>query len=47
MVVNGRGRAYTQRVEPKLALVQVEMPMEAFSDVWKPDRSSFLGEHMI
>ncbi|KAI5667277.1 hypothetical protein M9H77_17130 [Catharanthus roseus] len=43
MVVNGRGRAYTQRVEPKLALVQVEMPMEAFSDVWKPDRSSFLG----
>ncbi|ONM23551.1 Molybdenum cofactor sulfurase family protein [Zea mays] len=36
VVVNGKGRAYTQRVEPKLALVQVELPPEAFAEDWQP-----------
>ncbi|KAH6774887.1 Molybdenum cofactor sulfurase family protein [Perilla frutescens var. hirtella] len=31
VVVNSRGRAYTQRVEPKLALVQTHLPNQAFS----------------
>lgn len=43
MVVNSKGRAYTQRVEPKLALVEVEMPNEAFSDGWEPTQDSCLG----
>ncbi|GFY85496.1 molybdenum cofactor sulfurase family protein [Actinidia rufa] len=43
LVVNSNGRAYTQRVEPKFALVQVELPSEAFSDGWKPTKSSYLG----
>lgn len=34
MIVNSKGRAYTQRVEPKLALVEIELPTEAFSDDW-------------
>ncbi|KAK9267400.1 hypothetical protein L1049_009825 [Liquidambar formosana] len=42
LVVNSRGRAYTQRVEPKLALVDVELPNEAFSDGWEPTKSSYL-----
>ncbi|XP_057465960.1 uncharacterized protein LOC130755558 isoform X4 [Actinidia eriantha] len=42
LVVNSNGRAYTQRVEPKFALVQVELPSEAFSDGWKPTKSSYL-----
>ncbi|KAK6931964.1 Molybdenum cofactor sulfurase, C-terminal [Dillenia turbinata] len=42
MVVNSRGRACTQRVEPKLALVNVELPNEAFSDVWEPTKSSYM-----
>lgn len=42
MVVNSKGRAYSQRVEPKLALVEVEMPIEAFSDVWEPNYNSIL-----
>ncbi|KAL3520315.1 hypothetical protein ACH5RR_018464 [Cinchona calisaya] len=42
LVVNSKGRAYTQRVEPKLALVEVELPIEAFSEGWEPNRSSFL-----
>ncbi|CAL5072831.1 unnamed protein product [Urochloa decumbens] len=36
VVVNPKGRAYTQRVEPKLALVQVELPPEAFAEDWHP-----------
>lgn len=42
LVVNSKGRAYTQRVEPKLALVQVELPNEAFSEGWRPTKSSYL-----
>ncbi|XP_052201455.1 uncharacterized protein LOC127807551 [Diospyros lotus] len=42
LIVNGKGRAYTQRVEPKLALVRVELPMEAFSEDWEPTKSSCL-----
>ncbi|PSS02529.1 Mitochondrial amidoxime reducing component 2 like [Actinidia chinensis var. chinensis] len=42
LVVNSNGRAYTQRVEPKFALVQVELPSEAFSDGWKPTKISYL-----
>lgn len=42
MVVNSKGRAYTQRVEPKLALVAVELPMEAFSEGWEPTFDSYL-----
>ncbi|KAM7500406.1 hypothetical protein LguiA_024820 [Lonicera macranthoides] len=42
LVVNSKGRAYTQRVEPKLALVEVELPTEAFSEGWKPTNSSYL-----
>ncbi|KAL1538488.1 mitochondrial amidoxime reducing component 2-like [Salvia divinorum] len=42
MVVNSRGRMYTQRVEPKLALIRVELPVEAFALGWEPDRGSFL-----
>ncbi|XP_051135925.1 uncharacterized protein LOC127254716 [Andrographis paniculata] len=42
LVVNSKGRAYTQRVEPRLALVGVELPSEAFSENWKPDKSSYL-----
>ncbi|KAI3805836.1 hypothetical protein L1987_21723 [Smallanthus sonchifolius] len=33
VVINSKGRGYTQRVEPRLALVQVELPQEAFSVV--------------
>lgn len=43
MVVNSKGRAYTQRVEPKLALVQVELPSEAFDEGWEPTNDSFMG----
>ncbi|XP_065853113.1 uncharacterized protein [Euphorbia lathyris] len=42
LVVNDKGRAYTQRVEPKLALVQVELPLEAFSDTWEPSSNSYM-----
>ncbi|KAK6118305.1 hypothetical protein DH2020_047978 [Rehmannia glutinosa] len=42
LVVNPKGRAYTQRVEPKLALVQVELPNEAFSVDWQPNKHSYL-----
>lgn len=44
VVVNSKGRAYTQRVVPKLALVEVELPNEAFSEGWKPTKSSYLGK---
>ncbi|KAG6781281.1 hypothetical protein POTOM_014172 [Populus tomentosa] len=42
LVVNNRGRAYTQRVEPKLALVEIELPDEAFSEGWEPTKNSFM-----
>ncbi|KAE7996414.1 hypothetical protein FH972_001141 [Carpinus fangiana] len=42
VVVNSKGRAYTQRVEPKLALVVVELPNEAFSEGWEPTKSSYM-----
>ncbi|MED6160829.1 hypothetical protein PIB30_054976 [Stylosanthes scabra] len=46
MVVNERGRGYTQRVEPKLALIEVEMPTEAFHEGWEPTRDSFMAPGM-
>ncbi|KAL3833056.1 hypothetical protein ACJIZ3_007792 [Penstemon smallii] len=42
LVVNSKGRMYTQRVAPKLALIQVELPVEAFSPGWEPNKTSFL-----
>lgn len=42
VVVNSKGRGCTQRVEPKLALVQVQLPLEAFSLGWEPKKSSYL-----
>ncbi|XP_071720624.1 uncharacterized protein [Rutidosis leptorrhynchoides] len=42
VVVNAKGRACTQRVDPKLALVEVELPKDAFSIGWKPNMSSYL-----
>ncbi|KAK2976966.1 hypothetical protein RJ640_019381 [Escallonia rubra] len=46
LVVNSKGRAYTQRVEPKLALVQVELPDEAFAESWKPAKNSYLASQI-
>ncbi|CAF1732295.1 unnamed protein product [Brassica oleracea] len=42
LVVNYKGRAYTQKVEPKLALIESELPKEAFLEDWKPTKNSFL-----
>ncbi|GKA53996.1 receptor-like protein 12 [Tanacetum coccineum] len=42
VVVNSRGRGCTQRVEPKLALIQVELPREAFSLGWVPTKTSYM-----
>ncbi|KAJ8627779.1 hypothetical protein MRB53_021086 [Persea americana] len=42
LIVNSKGRANTQRVEPKLALVEVELPKEAFFDGWEPTNDSYL-----
>ncbi|WCJ28094.1 Molybdenum cofactor sulfurase family protein [Euphorbia peplus] len=42
LVVNYKGRAYTQRVEPKLALVETQLPLEAFSQTWEPTPNSFM-----
>lgn len=47
MVINAKGRACTQRVEPRLALVEVDLPSEAFSVGWKPTKSSYLGKFNI
>ena len=44
LVVNSNGRAYTQRVAPKLALVDVELPTDAFAEGWKPTNNSFMGK---
>ena len=35
-MVNSKGRAYTQRVEANLALVEIEMPNGAFDEGWEP-----------
>ena len=43
LVVNAKGRACTQRVEPKMALVQVQLPPEAFHEDWQPTPDSCLG----
>ncbi|CAM8940511.1 unnamed protein product [Rhodiola kirilowii] len=42
LVINSKGRAYTQRNEPKLALVQPELPNEAFSEDWQPTETSYM-----
>ncbi|ESQ39554.1 hypothetical protein EUTSA_v10001183mg [Eutrema salsugineum] len=42
LVVNYKGRAYTQRNEPTLALVESELPEEAFLEDWEPTENSFL-----
>ncbi|XP_015874972.3 uncharacterized protein LOC107411815 [Ziziphus jujuba] len=42
LIINYKGRAYTQRVEPKLALVEVELPNDAFLEGWEPTESSYL-----
>ncbi|XP_020224298.1 mitochondrial amidoxime reducing component 2-like [Cajanus cajan] len=44
MVVNpeGQGRMYTQRVEPRLALVEVELPSQAFLEDWEPTQDSYM-----
>lgn len=42
MIVNANGRMITQRVEPKLALVEVELPHEAFSETWEPSSGSYM-----
>ena len=42
-MVNAKGRAYTQRVEPKLALVQVELPPEAFTEDCQPTADDHMG----
>ncbi|KAK7412976.1 hypothetical protein VNO78_04777 [Psophocarpus tetragonolobus] len=42
MVVNPQGRMYSQRVEPSLALVEVELPSEAFLEDWEPTPHSFM-----
>jgi hypothetical protein len=42
-VVNAKWRACTQRVEAKMALVEVELPPEAFDEVWQPTPDSCLG----
>lgn len=36
------GRAYTQRVAPKLALVNMELPTEG----WKRTNNSYMGENL-
>lgn len=44
MIVNEKGRAYSQRNEPKLALIHVEMPIEAFLEDWEPTQTSYMGK---
>lgn len=47
MVVNAKGRAVTQRVEPSLALVEVHMPPEAFAEDWQPNPDPNSNSHMM
>uniref|UniRef100_A0ACD5XT32 Uncharacterized protein n=1 Tax=Avena sativa TaxID=4498 RepID=A0ACD5XT32_AVESA len=42
LVVNAKGRAVTQRVEPEMALVEVQLPPEAFDEDWQPTPDSCL-----
>lgn len=42
--MNSKGRAYTQRVEPRLSLVEVELPKDAFLEGWEPNKTSYLGK---
>ncbi|KAL5080401.1 hypothetical protein RYX36_008822, partial [Vicia faba] len=42
VVMNSKGRARTQRVEPKLALVEVQLPPEAFLEHWEPTTDFFM-----
>ncbi|GMI81174.1 hypothetical protein like AT1G30910 [Hibiscus trionum] len=42
VVVNQKGRAYSQRAEAKLALVEVNLPKEAFSEGWEPTKNSYM-----
>eukprot|EP00252_Welwitschia_mirabilis_P022552 TRINITY_DN612_c0_g1_i6.p1 TRINITY_DN612_c0_g1~~TRINITY_DN612_c0_g1_i6.p1 ORF type:complete len:561 (-),score=86.23 TRINITY_DN612_c0_g1_i6:842-2524(-) len=43
VIVNSKNRAYTQRMEPKLALIEVSLPTGAFMENWKPNADSFLS----
>lgn len=42
MVINHKGRACTQRVDPKMALIEVELPNEAFEEGFEPTKNSFM-----
>jgi len=43
MLVNSKGRAYTQRVEPRLALVEVQLPPETFDEDWQSTPDDHMG----
>lgn len=45
--MNSKGRGLTQRVEPKLSLIEVEMPKHAFSEEWEPEKSSNMGQRLF
>ncbi|XP_047170582.1 mitochondrial amidoxime-reducing component 1-like isoform X1 [Vigna umbellata] len=42
VVVNSKGRACTQRVDPKLALVEVQMPPDALAEDYQPTNNSYM-----
>ncbi|KAE8713956.1 malate dehydrogenase [Hibiscus syriacus] len=42
LVVNQKGRAYSQRAEAKLALVEVNLPKEAFYEGWEPTENTYM-----
>ncbi|KAK7303851.1 hypothetical protein RJT34_14768 [Clitoria ternatea] len=42
LVVNSQGRACTQRVDPKLAMVEVELPPDALVEDWEPTQDSYM-----
>ncbi|KAH9315646.1 hypothetical protein KI387_024273, partial [Taxus chinensis] len=42
LIVNSKCRAYTQRVEPTLALVELSLPMEALAEDWEPTADAFM-----
>jgi len=43
VVVNSKGRACTQRVDPKLALVEVQLPPDALVEDYQPTNNSYMG----
>jgi hypothetical protein len=47
MLVNSKGRGCTQRVEPKLALIQVELPPGAFAEDWQPTPDDHMGMGLL